>query len=68
MAPINRHEPGTSAPARGLYTLVGHYGEATYLAAWFERGERFARIVTSADIAPFWWVEDSEANELARVA
>jgi len=68
MAPVYRHEPGSSAPASGTYTLVGHYGEATYLSAWFDKGERFADIAVLADIGPFWWVEESEANELARVA
>ena len=69
MTAILRHALGDIAPVAGTYVLVGHYGEATNLFAWCDKGERLPTEVAVDDsIGPCWWVEESEANQQARVA
>jgi hypothetical protein len=60
---IIRHEAGTRVPADGMYALVGHYGEATGFAAWFEKGERLPLAVVSEEVEnPLWFVRISEES------
>jgi hypothetical protein len=70
MPPIVRHSPGDRAPSAGTYALVGHFGEATSFAEWFEQGERFPSptLVSDIDIGPLWFVKVYEAQQAARVA
>jgi hypothetical protein len=64
-----RHQPGDIAPWTGTYVLVGHYGEATDLAAvWRNAGERLPSFTGVADSGQFWFVQVHEANEQSRVA
>jgi hypothetical protein len=68
--PILRHSPGDRAPSAGTYALVGHFGEATNFAEWFDEGERFPgpMLVIDPGSEPYWFVKVYEANEAARVA
>jgi hypothetical protein len=67
---ILRTKPGELVPSTGTYALVGHFGEATSIAEWFNEGERFPHpsMVIGPDVAPLWWVEVYEANQAARIA
>jgi len=65
---IFRLAPGEIAPWDGLYVFVGHYGEATDLAVWCDRGDRLPHIAITADIGPLWYVREDEADELPRTA
>lgn len=61
--PVVRHYPGETAPWKGTYALVGHFGEPTSFAVWCEAGERLPVVSVAADYGPFWFVHMSEANE-----
>jgi hypothetical protein len=63
-----RYQPGAVAPRTGEYALVGHYGEATNLSVWRERGEVLPTFTGVGESGPFWFVQVHEANEAAGVA
>jgi hypothetical protein len=65
---IFRHEPGEVAHWAGVYSLVGHYGEATTYSVWRDRGERLPTFTGPSEHGPFWFVLMHEANEQTRVA
>jgi hypothetical protein len=65
---ILRHAPGERAPSDGTYILVGHYGEPTDFAAWFDKGDRLPPVTVSAAIGPLWYVRVNVANERSRAA
>lgn len=68
MTPILRHSPGDRVPSDGTYALVGHFGEATSFAEWFNEGEMFPVPTTVIDIEPLWFVKVYEAQQATRVA
>ncbi len=66
--PVVRNYPGDVAPRKGVYALVGHFGEKTDLVIGVEAGERLPDVTVAADVGPFWFVHVSEANERAAAA
>lgn len=69
MGPILRHMPGERVPRDGIYALVGHYGEATNFAEWFNEGDELPAVTIAAEIGPCWYVRIAdEADEATRAA
>ena len=61
---VVRFYPGDVAPWRGVYALVGHFGQPTDFAVEIrEAGQRLPVVSVTADGGPFWFVHMSEANE-----
>ncbi len=65
--PVLRHAPGETAPLRGTYVLVGHYGEPKGLAATCSQGERLP-LAAADDDGPLWWVLVALATEEVQAA
>jgi hypothetical protein len=61
---VVRHYPGDEAPWKGVYALVGHFGEPTDFAVEIrETGQRLPVVNVTAANGPYWFVHMSEANE-----
>ena len=69
MAPIMRSAPGERVEIAGMYCLVGHYGEATGIAAkWHDKGEQFPLLGVSSEAGPLWYVRLYDAAEVSKAA
>lgn len=55
MSPVLRLAPGECAPWEGTYVLVGHYGEPTGVAQWFEKGAQLPLAAAEVEY-PLWYV------------
>jgi hypothetical protein len=66
--PIVRLYPGDIAPHKGVYVLVGHFGENTDLVITREAGERLPDVTLASELGPFWFVHVSEAHEATAAA
>lgn len=66
--PILRYQPGSIAPVSSTYAIVGHYGESTDVAQWFDEGERLPPVTVAAHYGPLWYVRVDVAHEDARAA
>ncbi len=64
---ILRLSPGEPAPWRGTYALVGHYGEPTGVAQWFDEEARLP-LATAEVEYPLWYVLVGEANSSTQAA
>lgn len=54
---ILRYAPGGTPPSAGMFVLVGHFGEATGVSVWRNKGEKLPLITVAEDIGPFWYVQ-----------
>lgn len=66
--PILRFQPGSIAPVSSTYAIVGHYGESTDVAQWFDKGQRLPVVTAAAAYGPLWYVLVDIAHENARAA
>ena len=68
MPPVFRHPPGDTAPWRGTYALVGHFGEATGFSVERDAGDQLPLVPTNLDCGEVWFVFVGEAIAQAEAA
>lgn len=68
MPPVIRHPPGSTAPWKGIYALVGHYGEATSFSVECQEGAQLPLVPTNPDFGEVWFIFVGEAIALDNAA
>jgi hypothetical protein len=65
---ILRYAPGDKAPSAGVFALVGHFGEATGVSVWRNKGDTLPHMTLAEDIGPFWFIQIGEESSSSLAA